>query len=221
MRAARSDSLRIVSRPRRTGSSSGALREPFGPAEDRRERVVQFVRDAGDRLPERRHLLRLQQLVIDVARFVVQLLAFADVADERLDAQAAVLGRRIGARGQLHPDRVAVGAAQAQQIVVDRAVGGEPFEQRDAGLGIDEAIGVERPDVALRRFAVVAENQLEVGIGGDASSSSRDRWSRCRRLRAPPRTAAQTPRPALHAGIIRSLAVRAQGCSSAAVGVGV
>ena len=66
-----------------------ALREPFGPAEDRRERVVQLVRDAGDRLPERRHFLGLQQLVVDVARFVVQLLALADVADERFDAQAA------------------------------------------------------------------------------------------------------------------------------------
>ena len=53
----------------------------------------------------------------------------------------------IGARGQLDPDRVAVGAAQAQQVVVDRAVGGEPFEQRDARLRIDEAIAIERPDV--------------------------------------------------------------------------
>ena len=65
-----------------------ALREPLGPAEDRRERVVQLVRDAGDRLAERRHLLGLQELVIDVARLVVELLALADVADERFDADA-------------------------------------------------------------------------------------------------------------------------------------
>ena len=99
------------------------------------------MRDAGDRLPERRHFLRLQQLVVDVARLVVQLLALADVADERFDAQALVLGRRIGARGQLDPHRIAVRAAQAHQVVVDRAVGGEAFEQRDARLRVDEAIG--------------------------------------------------------------------------------
>ena len=88
MRAARSDSdedrfeaaaHRFVERR--------ALRQPLGPAEDRRQRVVQLVGDAGDRLPERGHLLGLQQLVIDVARFVVQLLALADVAHQRFDAQ--------------------------------------------------------------------------------------------------------------------------------------
>ena len=90
MRAARSDSLRMVSRPRRTGVvERRALRQPLGPAEDRRERVVQLVRDAGNRLAERGHLLGLQQLVIDVARLVVELLALADVAHQRLDAQRA------------------------------------------------------------------------------------------------------------------------------------
>ena len=86
MRAARSDSRedrleaaadRLVERR--------SLRQPLRPAEDRRQRVVQLVRDAGDRLPERGHLLGLQQLVIDVARFVVELLALADVAHERFE----------------------------------------------------------------------------------------------------------------------------------------
>ena len=49
--------------------------------------------DARDGLAERRHLLGLEQLVIDVAGFVVELLALADVPDERFDAQAAVLRR--------------------------------------------------------------------------------------------------------------------------------
>ena len=92
MRAARSDS-------REDGLEAAADRlverlrcdEPLGPAEDRRERVVQLVRDAGDRLAERRHLLGLQQLVIDVARLVVELLALADVAHERFDAERAVV----------------------------------------------------------------------------------------------------------------------------------
>ena len=80
---------RLVERP---------LRQPLGPGEDRGERVVQLVRDAGDGLAERGHLLGLQQLVIDVARLVVELLALADVAHERLDAQRAVARRRLGAR---------------------------------------------------------------------------------------------------------------------------
>ena len=106
MRAARSDSLRMVSRPRRTGGvERGLLREPLGPAEDRGERVVQLVRDAGDRLAERRHLLGLQQLVIDVARLVVELLALADVADAA--PRCAACRRSAGARRarELDPDR--------------------------------------------------------------------------------------------------------------------
>ena len=95
MRAARSDSLRIVSRPRRSEASViGRLRQALGPAEDRRERVVQLVRDAGNGLAERGHLLGLQELVVDVPRLVVQLLALADVAHQRLDAQGAVCGPR-------------------------------------------------------------------------------------------------------------------------------
>ena len=34
-------------------------------------------------------------------------------------------------------------------------------------LRIDEAIAVERPHVGLRRFARVAEDELQMGIGGD------------------------------------------------------
>jgi hypothetical protein len=45
------------------------------------------VRDAGNRLAERRELLRLQELVIEVARLILEALALADVADERFDAE--------------------------------------------------------------------------------------------------------------------------------------
>ena len=195
MRAARSDSAedrleaaadRLVER--------GALRQALGPAEDGGERVVQLVRDTGNRLAERRHFLRLQQLVIDVARLVVQLLALADVADERLHAQAAVGGRRVGAAVSSTHTGALIGAAQAQQVVGDRAVGAQPFEQRDARLRIDEAIAVERPHVGLRRFARVAEDELEMGIGGDGRRRHRGRGSRCRRLHERLRTAARTPR---------------------------
>ena len=66
------------------------LRQPLRPGEDRRQRVVELVRDAGDRLAERGHLLGLQQLLVEVARLVVQLLSLADVAHQRLEAQRRV-----------------------------------------------------------------------------------------------------------------------------------
>ena len=78
----------MTSTPRREVVVEGLLGEPLRPAQDRRERVVQLVRDAGDRLAERRHLFGLQQLLVQVARLVVELLPLADVADERFDPAA-------------------------------------------------------------------------------------------------------------------------------------
>ena len=52
------------------------------------DRCIEFVRDARHRLTERGHFLRLQQLVIDVARFVVELLAVARRSShQELDAE--------------------------------------------------------------------------------------------------------------------------------------
>ena len=104
MRAARSDSLRMVSSPRRNGWLEGwPFGQAFGPAENGRERVVQLVCDARDGLPERRHLFGLQQLVKNVAVLIIELLALADVAHERFEAQAAVSRWRVGARRHLDP----------------------------------------------------------------------------------------------------------------------
>ena len=62
------------------------------------------MRDAGDRLAERGELLRLQQLVIEIARLILEPLALADVAHQRFDAErAAVVG--LGVRRDLDPDR--------------------------------------------------------------------------------------------------------------------
>ena len=80
------------------------------------------MRDAGNRLAERGHLFRLQELMVEIARLVVEPLAFADVAHQRFDAQRRRRRLRIGVGGHLDPDRDAVGAAQAQQVVGDRAV---------------------------------------------------------------------------------------------------
>ncbi len=66
------------------------LDEALGPREHRGERVVQLVRDAGNRLSQRGHLLGLHQLLIQIARLVVELLSFADVADERVDVESGI-----------------------------------------------------------------------------------------------------------------------------------
>ena len=101
---------------------------------------------------------------------------------------------RLGVRGDFDPDRRPIGAAQPQQVVGDRAVALQPLDEAVARLRIDEAIGLERTDVRLRRVGRVAEHQLEMGIGGRASACPARTRRRCRRLRGPPRTAARTPR---------------------------
>src|SRR5262249_39515154 len=109
-------------------------------------------------------LFRLQQLVVEIARLVLEPLALADVAHERLDPQAArFVG--VGVRGDFHPDRNLVGAAEAQQVIGERAVALQPRDEGVAGLRIDEPIAVERPDLTLGRVGGEAEHQLQVWIG--------------------------------------------------------
>ena len=91
MRAARSASWRMVSRPRRDCGIEVALGEPLGPRQDGRQRVVEFVRHARDGGAERGHLLGLQELMVEVARLILEPLAVADVADERLDAHGPAI----------------------------------------------------------------------------------------------------------------------------------
>ena len=65
------------------------LRQSFCPGQDGRERIVQLVRDAGNRLSERRQLLGLQQLMVEVARLILEPLPLADVPHQGLDAKLA------------------------------------------------------------------------------------------------------------------------------------
>ena len=87
MRAARSAALWIASRSRLRLFVEAAAREPFRARENRRERIVQLVRHARHRLAERREFFRLRQLVIQLARLILQLLSLGDVADDGFDAQ--------------------------------------------------------------------------------------------------------------------------------------
>jgi hypothetical protein len=56
----------MISMPRRAPVLERLLRQPLRPGEDRRQGVVQFVRDAGNRLAEGGHLLGLHELLIKV-----------------------------------------------------------------------------------------------------------------------------------------------------------
>ena len=89
MRAARSDSPRMTSRPCAcVFSSTLRFSQAFGPRQDRRERIVQFVRDAGDGLAERGHFFGLEHLVTAVSILVVPLLPLRHVTDQRFDDAA-------------------------------------------------------------------------------------------------------------------------------------
>ena len=143
IRAARTDSLRIVSRGR------GA----------RNRRVPAAVRDArtssgssragcsvrgrlGNRLAERGHLLRLQELMVDVTCLVVQFLSFADVAHQRFDAKAAVPGSVIGARRQFIQTAVPSARRRREQVsLTEPSVRGVPRMRR--APAIDETLVVE------------------------------------------------------------------------------
>ena len=107
------------------------------------------MRDAGDRLAERGELLGLQQLMIEIARLILEALAIADVAHQRFDAQTVAAA--LGVRGHLHPHRRLVGAAQAKQVVADRAVVLETAEEAVARLRIDETLELERTHLVFRR----------------------------------------------------------------------
>ena len=61
------------------------LGQALRPRQDRGEWIVEFVRDAGNRLAERGHFLCLEELVVDVAGLVVQFLALAHVPHKCFD----------------------------------------------------------------------------------------------------------------------------------------
>ena len=142
----------------------GVLRQPLGPRQNRRQRIVQLVGHARDRLPQRRHFFGLQELVVEIARLHLELLPLAHVAHQRLDAHGAGMVGRFGSGRHLDPHLGAVGLLQPQQVVADRAGVRQPLEERLPRLRIDEPGAVERPHVAVIGLRRVAEQQLEVRI---------------------------------------------------------
>ena len=128
------------------------------------------MRDARDGLPERGHLLGLQQLVVQVARLILELLAAADIANDGVHAQRAVGGRRVG--GDLRPDQRAVVAAESEQVVLDVSVRSQLIEELLACVRIDEACGVERLDVVLAGRGRRRQHRSQVRVRGERDGTA-------------------------------------------------
>jgi hypothetical protein len=115
-------------------------------------------------LAERSEFLRLKELVIQIARLVLEALAFADVANERFDAKS--VAGRLGVRGDLHPHRCSIGATQSQQVVGNRAVALKPAEEAVARLRINEVFKLKRTNVGIGCLSNESKHQLQVRIRG-------------------------------------------------------
>ena len=89
------------------------FRQSFRPAENR-QRVVQFVRHARHQLADRRQLLVLQQLLVQLPRAIVEPLALGGVTQQRIDQDAAAFGGP-HVRGNVHLQLRLVGLAHSQQ----------------------------------------------------------------------------------------------------------
>ena len=165
MRAARSAALWMASMSRRVRSSSSRPAQPLGARQDRRQRIVQFVRHAGHGLSQRRHFFGLKQLLVDVAGLIVELLAFRDVAHHGLEP-AAVPGRPgLNAGGHLDPHRGPVDATEPKQVGLHLPVFQELCEQLGARFFVHEPLRIERSDGVGGRVRRPAEHQAEMRVG--------------------------------------------------------
>lgn len=70
-------------------------------------------------------------------------------------------------RRDLHPHGRAIDAPEAKQVVGDRPFRAETIDKGRAGLRIHEPRRVEGAHLPIGCFCSVAEDQLEMGIGGD------------------------------------------------------
>ena len=139
------------------------LRQTLRPREDRRERVVQLVRDARNRLTKRGELLGLQQLMVQIARLILEPLAIADVAHQRFDTETITTALRM--RGHLHPHRRSVGATQTQQVISHCAIVLQAAKKAIARLRVDETFDLEWTHLVLGRLNAKAEHEFQVRVG--------------------------------------------------------
>jgi hypothetical protein len=66
------------------------------------------VRDARDRLAKRRHFFGLEQLLIQIARLIIEPFSLTHVPKKRFDSKRRAPAHAVGARRDFDPDRLAV-----------------------------------------------------------------------------------------------------------------
>ena len=127
--------------------------EHFQIGDDRRQEVVEIVRDAAGELADRLHLLRLAKLVFD-------LLAAGEVADEAGEDPLSVRARF--ADRQFHRENCAVlGLAFDQPAVADDPRFAGPEIIADVAVMLDPVgFGHQHPDVASDDFFGAVAEQL-------------------------------------------------------------
>ncbi len=142
-----------------------ALREPLGARQNRRERVVQLVRDTGNGLTQGGELLGLQELVIEIARLIFETLALAHISHQRFEAKA--VREELGSRRDFDPNRRPVRAPQSQQVVGDGSIATQPLDEGVARLAVDETVEREWTDAPRGRIGGIPENELQIRVGGE------------------------------------------------------
>ena len=103
--------------------------------------------------------------MIEIASLVLELLSFADVANQRIDADRSIGRGAIGMRGHFYPDRGVVHATKTKEVVGDGPFGGQTINEGGARLWVDKAGRVERANPGVAILAGIAEHHLKVGIG--------------------------------------------------------
>ena len=168
MRAARSAALWMASRSRRVGSSSRRPASRSAQARIVASGLFSSCATPDIVCPSGRELFGLRQLEVQIARLILQLLALGDVAHHRFDAQSVGAGQPLGARRDFDPHGRAVGAPQAQQVIVARAVAGQLLQEiarAPARRRTDRGRTAGRRCRAPRPAA--AEHQAQMRIGGE------------------------------------------------------
>ena len=141
--------------------------------EDRGQRVVQFVGHARDRLTERRQLLGLQQLLVEVARLVVEPLALGDVAHHRRERHASRRRRR-GSPWPVTSTQKSVPSARRTRRRRSRTAPSRPRRSISAAR---DTVSANRPGSKGRTSASgaalrVPEHHAEEAVGGKRCRTS-------------------------------------------------
>jgi hypothetical protein len=107
-------------------------------------------------LAERRHFFGLLQLVMEIARLVVDAFAIRHITNDRGTTRP----------GHFNPDKDAVLPPQPHGVILDVPVASQLRQKCGLFFGVSEAIKVEGADVFVWGVEGETEDAFEMGIGG-------------------------------------------------------